>query len=246
MATGIVVREIAPLLNDKWLDPPVVVVGDHATFAIPITGGHHGANLIARELFKSGVVQLPVITTATETSGVPNVELVAQVLGCDVTNRDSTREVNAAFLHGSVDVLQLSGPKVVVVDENVTVLSRTRGLNLVIGIGARKGIDKGAILAAIDAGLAEAHASIEEVRLIATAYLKTSELGLIDAAFELEKPVAFIPKQIINSIPNTTKSKSEMIGLVGVAEPCALALSNFNELILAKRVYGGVTIAIAR
>ncbi len=246
MATGIVVREIAPLLNDKWLDPPVVVVDDHCKYAIPITGGHHGANSIAGELFKNGVVQLPIITTATEASGAPNVENLAHMFSRDVINRDSTRQVNASFLHDSVDVLQLTGPKIVIVDEDVSVLSRTRGHHLVIGIGARKAIDKDAVLAAIDSGLTEAHSSIEDVRVIATAYLKTSERGIIDAAFELEKPVAFIPKQIINDTTNTSKSRSEMLGLVGVAEPCALALSNLRELVLAKRVYGGVTLAIAR
>ncbi|MGZ4940777.1 MAG: cobalt-precorrin 5A hydrolase [Halobacteriota archaeon] len=246
MATGIVVREIAPLLNDKWLDPPVVVVDDHCKYAIPITGGHHGANAIACELFKKGVVQLPVITTATEISGVPNVENLARVFSREVINRDSTRQVNTSFLHDSVDVLQLTGPKVVIVDEGVSVLSHERALHLVVGIGARKAIEKDAVLAAIDSGLAQVHSSIDDVRVIATAYLKSRERGIIDAAFELEKPVAFIPKKTINDTVNTSKSRSEMLGLVGVAEPCALALSNLNELVLAKRVYGGVTLAIAR
>ncbi len=246
MATGIVVREIAPLLNDKWLDPPVVVVDDDGKYAIPIVGGHHGANSIARELFTSGVVQLPVITTATEANGTPNVELLAHTLNRDVVNRDSTRQVNASFLRDSVEVLQLSGPKVVIVDEDVSVLSRASGLHLIVGVGARKGIDKDAVVAAIEAGLHEAHSSIEDVRVIATAYLKIGEPGIIDAAFELKKPVAFIPKQIINSTAKTSQSKSEMLGLVGVAEPCALALSNVKELVLAKTVYGGVTLAIAR
>ncbi len=246
MATGIVVREIAPLLHDKWLDPPVVVVDDGGNYAIPITGGHHGANSIARELAKSDVVKLPALTTATEVSSVPNVENLARVLGCEVVNRDSTRHVNSSFLRESVDVLHLTGPKVVVVDEDVSVLSHTRGLHAVIGIGARRGIDKDAVITAIECGLAEAHSSIEDVRVIATAYLKADERGLIDAAFELEKPIAFVPRQIINNTVNTSESRSEMLGLVGVAEPCALALSNLKELVLAKRVYGGVTLAIAR
>ncbi len=246
MATGIVVREISPLLTDKWRDPPVVVVDDRGRYAIPIIGGHHGANAIACELFKRGIVQLPVLTTATEANGAPNVELLARELKLDVINRNSTRQVNASFLHDSVDVLQLTGPKVITVDESVSVLRRARGLPLIIGIGTRKGVSKDAILMAIETGLAGVRASIEDVRVIATAYLKTGEPGIIEAAFELKKPVAFIPKQIINSTTTTSKSRSEMLGLVGVAEPCALALSNLKELVLAKSVYEGVTLAIAR
>ncbi len=246
MATGVVARKIAPLLNDKWFDPPVIVVDDSCTYAIPITGGHHGANAIASELFQKGVVRLPVITTATEANGVPSVENLAEKLGRNVINQESTRHVNTSFLRSSVDVLHLTGPKIVIVDDDVSVLSRTSGLNLIIGIGARKSIDKQAVLTAIDAGWAEAQSSIERVRVVATAYLKTSERGIIDAAFELGKPIAFVPEQIINDTKNTSRSRSEMLGLVGVAEPCALALSNLKELVLAKRIYGGVTLAIAR
>ncbi|HJK28360.1 MAG TPA: cobalamin biosynthesis protein [Methanocorpusculum sp.] len=37
-----------------------------------------------------------------------------------------------------------------------------------------------------------------------------------------------------------------MLGLAGVAEPCALALAKSGTLILNKTVYGRVTIAIGK
>ncbi|MFB6069241.1 MAG: cobalt-precorrin 5A hydrolase, partial [Halobacterium sp.] len=43
MASGIAMRKTAPLLDDKWEDPAVVVVDEELTWAIPLTGGHHGA-----------------------------------------------------------------------------------------------------------------------------------------------------------------------------------------------------------
>ncbi len=246
MATGIIVREIAPLLSDKWLDPPVVAVDDRCTYAIPITGGHHGANAIAYELFDKGLIQLPIVTTATEAANVPNVEKIAHMLSRDVVNRDSTRLVNASLLHDPVEVVKLTGPKIVIVDEDVSVLSNTKGRDLVVGIGARRAVDKDAVLAAVNSGLEAAGSTIGDVRIIATAYLKTGERGITDAAFELEKPVAFVPKQTINNTATTSTSRSDMLGLVGVAEPCALALSTFKELVLPKKVYGEVTLAIAR
>jgi len=42
MAAGIAVRNIAPLVSDKWKDPAVVVVDSGLNFAIPVLGGHHG------------------------------------------------------------------------------------------------------------------------------------------------------------------------------------------------------------
>lgn len=50
MSMGIAVRKIAPLLNDKWNDPAVVVVSPDFRYAIPLLGGHHGANELAKEL----------------------------------------------------------------------------------------------------------------------------------------------------------------------------------------------------
>jgi cobalt-precorrin 5A hydrolase len=55
-----------------------------------------------------------------------------------------------------------------------------------------------------------------------------------------------VPDSIINSSRSETKSRSTMLGLTGVAEPCALALSSLKELVLAKKAYGGVTVAVAR
>jgi cobalt-precorrin 5A hydrolase len=121
-ATGIVVREIAPLLVDKWSDPAVIVVDSNLTFAIPITGGHHGANELARKLSELGAV--PVITTSTEVHNRPSVEGIASDLQCEIVNRESTRSVNCALLEEDVEVLEIRGPKVVVVDDDVSVLKR--------------------------------------------------------------------------------------------------------------------------
>jgi cobalt-precorrin 5A hydrolase len=246
MATGIVTRKIAPLLTGKWIDPPVVAIDDELTYAIPMLGGHHGANSIARMLYEKDVVRLPVISTASEAKGVASIETVASETRRRIINRTSTKSINASLLQKSVDTVHLKGPKVVIVDDEVVVLSRNEGTRLVIGLGSRKGVDKEAVLKAIDAGLDEINAPIDHVQVVATAVLKSHEQGILDAISELEKPIAFVPHSIINSFKSQTKSRSTMVGLSGVAEPCALALSSLKELVLAKKAYGGVTIAVAR
>jgi cobalt-precorrin 5A hydrolase len=67
MSMGIVVRKIASLLDDKWTDPAVVVISPDLKYAVPVLGGHHGANELAKELAGLGII--PVITTATESRG---------------------------------------------------------------------------------------------------------------------------------------------------------------------------------
>ena len=79
MSMGIVVRKIAPLLRDKWTDPAVVVISPDFRYAVPVLGGHHGANDLAKELAGLGLV--PVITTATESRGRDSVESLAERTG---------------------------------------------------------------------------------------------------------------------------------------------------------------------
>jgi len=123
-ATGIVVRDIAPLLDNKWSDPAVIVVDSNLNFAIPLLGGHHGANELARQISELGAI--PVLTTATEVHGKPSVEGIAEKIGCEIFNKESTVAVNCALLDQDIEVLEVKGPKIVIVDEDVSVLVRKR------------------------------------------------------------------------------------------------------------------------
>jgi cobalt-precorrin 5A hydrolase / precorrin-3B C17-methyltransferase len=50
MAAGAVIRILAPLLADKRAEPPVVAVAEDGACAVPLLGGHHGANDLARRV----------------------------------------------------------------------------------------------------------------------------------------------------------------------------------------------------
>jgi cobalt-precorrin 5A hydrolase len=241
MAAGIAVRNIAPLLHDKWKDPAVVVVDTGLNFAIPVLGGHHGGNELAKKLADIGIV--PVITTATEVRGKESVEGIAERLGCRIVNKDSTKKVNTTLLDTDVEFLHLRGPRIVLVDDDVSVLKR-RGL--VVGIGANRGVSKFEVMEAITSALSEISAGIEDVKYFASAKIKENEKGIIDAAASFGKELRFVPHEVINSIKTPSQSRAKALGLNGVCEPAALALSEEKELLLKKRKYGNVTIAIAR
>ena len=241
MATGIAVRNIAPLIRDKWNDPPVVVVDSGLNFAVPVLGGHHGGNELARKLSCIGMI--PVITTATEVAGRDSVETIADALGCRIVNKGSTKKVNMKLLDEDVEVLQIKGPKIVVVDDDVSVLKKH---GLVVGIGANSGVPSSEVKEAVLDALAAINAEIDDVICFASAQIKENEQGIIDTAVEFGKELRFISHDIINSIPVPTPSKAKALGLNGVCEPSALALSKEKKLLLKKRKYKNVTIAIAR
>ncbi|WP_262927266.1 cobalamin biosynthesis protein [Phytohalomonas tamaricis] len=63
-ATGIVVRTLAPVIQDKHIDPPVLVLDDQGRFVIALLSGHEGgANAWAVALATRLKAQ-PVLTTA--------------------------------------------------------------------------------------------------------------------------------------------------------------------------------------
>jgi cobalt-precorrin 5A hydrolase len=242
MSMGIVVRRISPLLKDKWTDPAVVVVSPDLTFAIPVLGGHHGANELAKELAALGLE--PVITTATEATGRDSVEAVAHRSSCEIVNRESTRLVNSALLDGDVPVYTVQGPGIVIAGRDVSFLMR--GGRFTVGIGCRKGVKSTEVLDAVRTGLAETGVEEQDVFVYATTQKKWGEQGLTEAISALSGNLIFLDDDTINAQAAFSPSRATKIGLSGVAEPCALAIARKKELVMRKKVFGRVTIAIAR
>jgi cobalt-precorrin 5A hydrolase len=242
MSAGIAVRSVAPLLRDKWVDPAVVVVSPDLRFAVPLVGGHHGANDLARQLGELGMI--PVISTATETAGRPSVEGIARAEGCAVLTRDSTRAVNAALLDGEVPVYPVAGPAVVIADPGVSVLVREG--SYVVGIGCRRGVAADEVRSAVCSALDAAGISAADVLVYATTAKKLQERGLAEAVASLSGVLAFVEDAAINRQNAPSPSRAGLIDLIGVAEPAALALARHGDLVMKKTIYGSVTIAIAR
>ncbi|MBP1929607.1 cobalt-precorrin 5A hydrolase [Methanolinea mesophila] len=242
MAVGIAVRSVAPLLRDKWTDPAVVVVSPDCRVAIPLVGGHHGANELAKEL--AGIGLTPVITTATEVFGRPSAEGIAADHGCTVLNTGSTRAVNAGFLEGDVPVYAIGGPGVVIAGPGVSFLSR-KG-EYVVGIGCRKEVSGHDIVLAVRESLKAAGLDGHQVLAYATTSQKAGDSALRDAVRDLSGVLVYVDDEAIRKNPGISPSGATRIGLSGVAEPAALAVSRAKVLVQEKRVYGRVTVAIAR
>lgn len=243
MAAGIVVRGIAPHLKNKWSDPAVVVVSPNMRFAVALTGGHHGANDLARHI-AHGMEMIPVITTATEALGKDAVEKVAELSGTTVVNTESTRSVNAAILEGKSGVYRVRGPGIVIADPGVSFLVRTG--EYAVGVGCRKGATREEVKDAITEALTLAGIPPDQVFIYATTEKKLHEAGLRDAVQDLSAGLIFLDDETINRQQTVSPSEAKRLGIQGVAEPCALAVAKRGELVMKKTVFGKVTIAIAR
>lgn len=100
MATGIVVRLIAPLIKDKRSDPAVVVLDEQGRYVISLLSGHiGGANELAKEIARITGGQA-VITTASDVQGKLAVDTLAGMLKCEIEDFTKAKEVTAAIVNG--------------------------------------------------------------------------------------------------------------------------------------------------
>jgi cobalt-precorrin 5A hydrolase len=98
MATGIVVRLIAPLLKHKRSDPAVVVLDERGHHVISLLAGHMGgANHLAGEIARITGGQA-VITTASDVAGRPAIDLIAERAGLVVENPEMLARVARAVV----------------------------------------------------------------------------------------------------------------------------------------------------
>jgi cobalt-precorrin 5A hydrolase len=247
MASGIAMRKTAPLLDDKWDDPAIVVVDEELTWAIPITGGHHGANQVANDLAEMGAV--PAMTTASEAAGKQGVESKAKALDTHVVNGDSTVATNLAVLNEDLGpVARLDGPRAVLVGDDVTVLKRNADEGVVLGTGTVSGVDADQVLEAWEAALSDLDLTLDDVDFVATGTRKEGEAGLYEAASEAGLGVVLFEKGTLEAFEGPSPSRSkELIGWPGIAEASAIAGGRDHELAREKeRFDDAVTVAVGR
>jgi cobalt-precorrin 5A hydrolase len=247
MASGIAMRKTAPLLDDKWDDPAVCVVDEELTWAIPITGGHHGANQVAGDLATMGAV--PAMTTASEAAGKQGVEERAKALDTHVVNGDSTVATNLAVLDENLGpVARLDGPRAVLVGDDVTVLKRNSDDGVVLGTASVSGAKEEQFLAAWESVLAGTDYDLGDVEFVATGTRKEDEAGLLAAAEQLGVGVVSFEKETLEEFEGPTPSRSkELIGWPGIAEASAIAGGRDHDLLVEKERYDeAVTVAVGR
>ena len=109
MATGIIIRAVAPRLESKLTDPAVIGVDVTGKFVISLLSGHYGgANELAK-IIANGIGGTAVITTASDVTGKQSVDELAKILHLTIQNPESLAAVNAALVNGDRLVIVLIG-----------------------------------------------------------------------------------------------------------------------------------------
>jgi len=93
ISVGAVVRMIAPLMQNKKVDPAVICVDDAARFSICVLSGHVGRGNVFTERVASILDAQPVVTTASDAIGTLTVDILGRDFGwtLDDPDRNVTR-----------------------------------------------------------------------------------------------------------------------------------------------------------
>ncbi|MFI7657851.1 precorrin-3B C(17)-methyltransferase [Micromonospora parva] len=271
LATGAVVRIVAPLLDDKRTDPAVVVVDEAARHAVALLGGHAGGGNALAEQVAALLDARAVITTATDAVGLPGLD----TLGWPV--QGAVAAVSRAILDGEPVRLVADadwplpalppnvratdedtpddGYRLLVTDRVVPTDGRTAVLrppSLVAGVGASRGVPAAEVAELLHRVLAEAGLDPASLRCLASADIKADEAGIRSTADAFGVPLVTWPATRLAAVdvPHPSEVVRAAVGTPSVAEAAALLGADGRAgdatLLAGKTATAMATVAVAR
>ena len=264
MASGALIRILAPLLDDKHNEPPVIAIAEDGSSVVPLLGGHHGANEFAREI--ALVLQAKAaITTAGDLKF--GIALDQPPEGLVLANPQDAKAVMAALVAGGSAQLEgesewLAKSRIPFDDVGdvkltVTDLVREPGQleliyhpkTLVLGLGCERDADVDEVIALAEQALDGL--SPKAIACVASIDLKADETALQLAAEYFGVEARFFSAETLETESDRLENPSDVVfaevGCHGVSEGAALAGGGSNcELIVPKIKSKRATAAITR
>ncbi|MDZ7874866.1 MAG: precorrin-3B C(17)-methyltransferase [Rhizobium sp.] len=267
MASGALIRLLAPLLSDKHSEPPVLAVAEDGSSVVPLLGGHHGANDLARQI-ASAIGAHAAITTAGDLKF--GVALDQPPEGYVLANPESAKAVMAELVAGAGARLEgetaawltqsrLPFQQEARVTLSVTDQQKTAGelelvyhpKTLVLGMGCERHAKPEEAIALAEEALAKGGFARESLAAVCSIDLKADETAIHAVAAHFGVPARFFTAATLEAEAPRLKNPSEVVfaevGCHGVAEGAALAaVGASGELVVEKIKSKGATAAIAR
>ena len=253
-AAGIVIRALAPALDDKREEPAVIAVAEDGSAVVPLLGGHRGANALAAEIAEAlGVA--PAITTAGDRRW--GVALDAPPPGWRLANPSDYKDFaanllssNQVKLEGSADWLQGSGlPFAAGAALTITVTERAlqgsaEGLVfhppvLALGVGCERGAAPEELESLARETLSRNGLAPEAVAAVVSLDLKADEAAVLALAVSLGVPARFFDASRLEAetprLANPSEAVFREVGCHGVAEGAALAAAGPDATLVAPK-----------
>ena len=239
MASGILIRSIAPLVESKLSDPAVVNIDDNGKFVISTLSGHlGGANDLAIKISKL-INATPVITTSTDVNNKLGIDVLARDLylsidkpeeilffnksildGCEISltvNPNKNFEYLFEYLSNNDNELNVSiyysskvNPDEILVSFDEHELI-LKEKRIVVGIGCRRDKEYEKIHEGFMKTLNELKILPSRVNLLASAEIKKDEKGILELSEKMDIPVEFVEIDKLKLFESNDVSKSEFV-----------------------------------
>jgi cobalt-precorrin 5A hydrolase/precorrin-3B C17-methyltransferase len=268
-AAGILIRALAPLLADKTGEPPVIAVAEDGSAVVPLLGGHHGANRLARAIAAAVGGQAAVTTGGDTRYGVG---LDDPPPGWRVANPAAAKDVAAALLAGTPVALRVEagdatwlrqsgapfaehGERAVWVTDRADVdLDAALVLHppvLAVGVGCERGVAAEELVDLVENTLHAHSLAAGAVACVASIDVKADEAAVHTAAATLGVPARFFTAAELQAeaprLHNPSETVYREVGCHGVAEGAALATAGGEGLLIVDKTRSKrATCAIAR
>ena len=270
-AAGILIRLLAPHLADKGTEPPVLAVSEDGRSVVPLLGGHHGANRLARTIAQALGTRAAITTAGDAALGFA---LDAPPAGWRLGPGARVKEVTAALLAGepvrlvteAASAAWLTGGGAPFGDAGrlalrITDRRPTPGDDaadvvfhpgvLALGLGCERGCAPEELVALAARTLDAAGLAPDALACVASLDLKADEPAVIAVAEALGVPLRLFDAEALERETPRLTAPSEVVfravGCHGVAEAAALACAGgAGTLVQPKTRSRRGTCAIAR
>jgi cobalt-precorrin 5A hydrolase/precorrin-3B C17-methyltransferase len=268
-SSGILVRVVAPLLADKRAEPPLVAVAEDGSAAVPLLGGHHGANRLAQRI--AATLGCPAAIT---TAGDARFQLALDdpPPGWHVHNPETAKAIVSALLQGRGVALKVEaadpawltaggapfaarGEFEVRVTDRVDPGAATRLVIhpkvLALGVGCERGTEPEELRDLVTATLERHGLARDAIACVVSLDIKAAEPAIHALAAQLGVPARFFPASRLQAetprLANPSAEVFAVTGCHGVAEGAALAaVGPEGELVVTKTRSARATCALAR
>lgn len=273
MATGIVVRVIAPYIKDKTRDPGIMVMDEKGKFIISLLSGHlGGANSYTEKIAKK-IDATGVITTASDVLGLISVDMLAKKLNCKMESLKKAKDITSDIVnekkvgiisdipinlqdYEKIKIINRENIKlfdsIIYITNKVLEKPHFRSIqliprNIVIGVGCRRGTKTENIIEAIKRVLVELNLRSDSIKCLTSVDIKKDEPGILEAGEYFDVDVQFIDRDKIKIIEDKFEGSNfvkKTIGVAAVSEPCGYISSNRGKCIMKKRKFKGITLSV--
>jgi len=270
MAAGALIRLLAPAMADKHTEPPVLAVADDASCVVPLLGGHHGANQMARAVAEH-IGGIAAVTTAGDVR--LGIALDDPPEGWVLTNPEDAKSAMAELLDGATaqidgdladDADWISGSGIKIGKDGPVRLTFTNKAvspappqlifnrrDCVLGVGCERGTEAKEVISLADEALRSSGLSRNSIACIASLDVKADEPAMHAVAAHMGVPARFMDTKTLEMQTPRLKNPSEIVfaevGCHGVAEAAALsAVGDDGQLFVEKQKSKRATAAIGR